>query len=149
MEGSGTRGLWLAFAGLWGLFAFLGGAVAEEPDPRAASGEALYHQYCGACHGVLADGRGAVASILTPPPSDLTRIAARRDGVFPEAEVIRKIDGRDPVVAHGTREMPVWGQRFGEGAGPSSTTQTRRRGPEILITRYLASIQKPAAGAEP
>jgi len=59
--------------------------------------------------------RLAPAAALTTPPADLTRIAARRGGSFPDGEVARFVDGRFDLPAHGTREMPVWGERFGAG----------------------------------
>ena len=50
-------------------------------------------------------------AFLAPPP-DLTRIAERRGGWFPEVLVREFIDGRFAV--HGTRTMPVWGQTLDE-----------------------------------
>jgi len=47
------------------------------------------------------------------------RIAARRHWDFPVAAIVRVIDSRDPVVAHGSREMPIWGEASG-GRGARS-----------------------------
>ena len=125
--------------GLIAALAALGATAQEEQQlPR---GEALYRQYCGACHGIAADGNGPIAVILDPKPADLRAIAARRKGVFPDAEIVRIIDGRDPIVAHGTREMPVWGERFRDEAGLGPTTEARTRGRISLIVQYLKTIQ--------
>jgi len=119
-------------------------ASAEEGkgDGYAQAGERLYHQHCGACHGVTAEGNGPVATLLDPRPPDLTKIAERHDGTFPDDKVRRMIDGRDPVVAHGTREMPVWGQRFAEGAPPGLGAESYARGQVLLLVQYLSTIQK-------
>ena len=136
----------LASAGILVLFA--APAVAEEaPDARVVRGEALYHQHCGACHGVEADGNGALATVLDPRPPDLRMIAARRDGVFPEVEIQRIIDGRDPRAAHGAREMPVWGRRFHEGHAGDPAGDVSARGAIQLIVAFLKSVQLPAGEA--
>ena len=111
-----------------------------EPDP--ASGEDLYRRYCSSCHGLDARGDGPVASALKQKPKDLTRIAERRGGVFPSAELVRIVDGRDVAMAHGTRDMPVWGKRFGEALTPGTAAETVRRGTAQLIVDYLSSLQQ-------
>jgi hypothetical protein len=46
------------------------------------------------------------------PPPDLTVLAKKNNGVFPFNSVYEIIDGRKTVVAHGTRDMPIWGDRY-------------------------------------
>ncbi len=123
-------------------------ATSASADGHEDMGEELYHQHCGACHGAQADGKGALSSILDPAPPDLTRIAARRDGVFPDPEIIRIIDGRQAVAAHGVREMPVWGKRFAEGTPEVAGNEGMIRGQLLAIVAYLKSIQVEGA-AEP
>jgi len=112
-----------------------------QADPNPASGEDLYRRYCSSCHGIDARGDGPVAAVLKAKPKDLTRIAERRRGVFPTAELVRIVDGRDVAIAHGTREMPVWGKRFGEALNPGTAAETVRRGTAQLIVDYLSTIQ--------
>lgn len=81
-----------------------GGAAAQD----ARIGERLYSRYCTACHGVNGAGDGPMTRVLTVDPPDLTRLAARNGGPFPRRRVIWRIDGRDPILAHGN-EMPVYG----------------------------------------
>jgi mono/diheme cytochrome c family protein len=117
-----------------------GRALAQDAaDP--ASGEDLYRRYCSSCHGIDGKGDGPVAPVLKEKPKDLTRIAQRRDGVFPAAAIVRIVDGRDVAIAHGTREMPVWAKRFGEALAPGMPAETVRRGTAQLIVDYLGSIQ--------
>ena len=83
-------------------------ALPAAAGDRVQSGRELYQKYCASCHGV--DGRGGtpLAKIFEKPPPDLTRIAARRGTWYPEAVVKEIVDGR--YAAHGSREMPVWGE---------------------------------------
>ena len=78
------------------------------------SGRLDFIQYCSSCHGDDGKGVGPVTSALRTPPADLTEIRYRRNGSFPVEEVTKIIDGRKLVAAHGSRDMPVWGLRFGE-----------------------------------
>jgi mono/diheme cytochrome c family protein len=72
-------------------------------------GAALYAKDCATCHGPGGRGDGPVAETLTPRPADLTRLTADLP------ELIKQIDGRATVRAHGTSAMPVWGEVFAEG----------------------------------
>lgn len=107
------------------------------------TGVELYQEHCASCHGERAHGDGPVALSLKVAVPDLTRIAARQRGAFPVDRVRSVIDGRVPLAAHGTRNMPVWGWAF-----RASTTNT---GPQAeyrtqaligLLVDYLRSIQQ-------
>jgi hypothetical protein len=37
---------------------------------------------------------------------------ARNGGKFPDVQVKRYIEGLDEVAAHGSRDMPMWGELF-------------------------------------
>ena len=114
---------------------------ASEPSQAAESGAALFAENCAVCHGATGAGGGPAAAGLDPKPADLRRIAARRGGVFPEIEILRVIDGRDPIVAHGSREMPIWGKRFAADARGGLTTEGTRRGQIQLLIEHLKTIQ--------
>lgn len=104
------------------------------------SGRDMYEAYCASCHGPEARGDGPVAELLTVPPPDLTQIRARLDGSFPVDELYRMIDGREEVQAHGTREMPVWGNIWEvSDSGPQSDAVVEQR--INLLIEYLRSIQ--------
>jgi len=82
--------------------------TAEELDP----GKAEFLSSCAPCHGSDGKGTGPVRAALKVPPPDLTVLARKNNGVFPINSVYEIIDGRKAVIAHGTRDMPIWGERY-------------------------------------
>jgi mono/diheme cytochrome c family protein len=125
----------------------LGITLAAEPQapiPKESVqvGRPYFVQYCSACHGMEGRGDGPVAPVLQPPPADLTRIAQRRGGQFPMAEIRDYIDGRKGAPAHGRRDMPVWGQRLEEMLGGDSLAEAATRSYIQLLVEYLKAIQE-------
>jgi mono/diheme cytochrome c family protein len=82
-----------------------------KPTP-ASDAKKMFDTYCAVCHGKEGKGNGPAAASLTKVPADLTKIAARNGGTFPEVKIRRYIEGLDEVPAHGTRDMPMWGDLF-------------------------------------
>jgi len=77
------------------------------------TGDDLFRFYCATCHGRGGKGDGPVAAALNRTPANLTTIARRNGGSFPRERVERFVTGdREPVAAHGSAEMPVWGPIF-------------------------------------
>lgn len=116
-----------------------GGAVAQDVD----AGAALYARHCATCHGVDATGGGPMAPVLVLQPPDLTALAARNGGVFPTTRVVMRIDGRDPLVSHGS-PMPVYGDFF-EGQEISLKAETGQpilTSPAVVdLVAYLQGVQ--------
>jgi len=112
-----------------------------KPDPLAASGERLFVRNCAVCHGRSATGDGPFRSLLTVPPTDLTTIAARRGGTFPDDEIAAYVDGRFVPKAHGTREMPIWGRWLGQPLAPGVQPDEVTRGEILAIVTYLKTLQ--------
>jgi mono/diheme cytochrome c family protein len=75
-------------------------------------GHEMFTHYCAVCHGADAKGTGPAADALKKTPADLTQIARKNGGKFPEVHVMRVIKGNDVVSAHGSLDMPVWGELF-------------------------------------
>ena len=103
-----------------------------------ASGKEMFVTYCAVCHG--ADGRGAgpAAVALKNRPTDLTHLSAANGGKFPELMVVAALSGKE-VAAHGSREMPIWGDLFRSlGSGDRSDITHMRIG---NLTSYVESIQ--------
>lgn len=113
-------------------------------DPDVAEGADLFARNCAICHGETAVGDGPMIEILTVKPADLTRLSASNDGIFPVFRVIRQIDGRDPMLAHGGA-MPLFGQLFdfpdsaiaSETGQPIITAQ-----PIVDIVAWLMTVQE-------
>jgi hypothetical protein len=78
---------------------------------------------------------------LTKDLPDLTQLQAQNDGVFPEEYVRRMIDGREMISAHGTRQMPIWGNIWASSDGVPSEEQAARQRIDKLIN-FLRSIQE-------
>ena len=99
-------------------------------------GKSLFTQYCAVCHGAKATGGGPAASALKVAPGDLTQMATRNGGKFPEDRVFKMLKGDEAVAAHGTSSMPIWGPVFGKSA---SLTMEQTRVHAML--QYLEDIQ--------
>ena len=129
----------------WGTLLGMALAAAQPPPPipgeTVGAGRQYFVRYCSACHGVAGRGDGPAAPALRTPPADLTRLAQRRGGRFPVTEIAAYIDGRTVVPAHGGREMPIWGERFGEMGGGGSVGEEVVRGNLLVLIEYLQAIQ--------
>ncbi|MGA6970068.1 MAG: hypothetical protein WBY93_00440 [Candidatus Binatus sp.] len=59
-----------------------------------------------------------MAKSLSMPPANLRSLGDKYGMPLPAHRIAELIDGRDTIRAHGTRDMPVWGERLyevGEG----------------------------------
>ena len=125
--------------------------TAQTPVPRTTSaqvppltidslaGRDSFDRYCASCHGTSGRGDGPTAAALKSRPTDLTQLARRNGGAYPEERVRRIISGYgDPLAAHGTTEMPVWGPIF-RALDPSDTRVAQRI--EGLV-RYVDVLQE-------
>ena len=93
---------------------------------------------CATCHGRDGKGNGPVSAALRVPPPDLTVLAKKNNGVFPFSSVYEIIDGRKAVIAHGTRDMPIWGDRY----APEPSKALIPRPSETLSAYFM--IQEPS-----
>src|ERR1019366_10393602 len=75
----------------------------------AASGQQMYVTYCAVCHGADGRGNGPAARALKAPPADLTTLSQRNGGVFPENHVNSVLQFGSENPAHGSADMPIWG----------------------------------------
>lgn len=75
-------------------------------------GQREYEGHCAVCHGVTGKGDGPYAGIIETKMPDLTVLSGKNKGVFPVDRVYSTIDGAATPKAHGTRVMPIWGQRY-------------------------------------
>lgn len=115
-------------------------ATVTSADP-IERGERSFMAYCASCHGSDGTGTGPVAEVMTTNPADLTQLRARYGGTFPADSVYAYIDGREDVQAHGTREMPVWGNVWGEEDGePVDRDEVDLRIRELV--EYIRTLQE-------
>lgn len=105
-------------------------------DVHSIDGQVLFEHYCAVCHGKDAKGTGPAADALKKTPADLTQITRKNSGKFPEVHVMRVIKGDDTVGAHGSRDMPIWGELF---TSLSSKEATELRVNALM--KYVASVQ--------
>lgn len=112
--------------------------VAGPPVTPITAGQDTFRAYCACCHGLDGKGDGPVAPALKDKPTDLTQLSKRYGGKFPSAMVESAIQGDQFTLAHGSREMPVWGQAF----------RTTNRDKALItikvhnLTLYIQSIQQ-------
>ena len=107
--------------------------------PDVASGKQTYREYCASCHGEDGKGMGPAASALKTPPSDLTALAKRHAGKFPEEYVTEILRFGIPIQAHGSSDMPVWGPIFGV-RDKFNEVAVRQRIKNLCA--YLATLQE-------
>ena len=136
--------------------AFAGGAsthadaqTTSAPRPPltldSLTGRDSFDRYCASCHGPGGRGDGAIASALKTRPTDLTQLARRAGGGYPEERVRNVVSGYGgPLAAHGTSDMPVWGPIF-RALDPSDARVGQRI--ENLV-RYIDTLQEATTAAD-
>ena len=108
-----------------------------------SGGELEYQNSCAVCHGVEARGNGIMSKYLTVRPANLRQLRLTAGGNFPFWEVYRKIDGQFEIRGHGTRDMPIWGDRFrAQAGGDAKSAQTQAAGRILSLVFYLQYIQE-------
>jgi hypothetical protein len=110
-------------------------------------GENEFKNQCAACHGLDAKGDGPYVKFLKVKPKSLTTLAKNNQGVFPFRYVYDVVDGRKHISAHGSRDMPIWGDRYAmeviKQYGEFSTAGTESIRCRILeLVFYLAELQE-------
>jgi len=105
----------------------------------AASGPEMYKAYCAVCRGADGKGNGPAAEALKVPPTDLTTLATKNGGKYPALKVSAIIRGEEALPAHGSKEMPIWGNLFWSMSGGHEAEVQQR---VANINKYLESLQK-------
>ena len=135
------------FAGVAIAFAVFTAASGQEPmapPPATAdetpNGRDLFVGHCAICHGLDGRGQGPLAQAMKIVPADLTQIAAKHEGTFPDAKVSDVIRNGGAVLGHGSRAMLPWGLYFSERHKPA-VGKARIK----ALVAYLKSLQAPSA----
>lgn len=128
-------------AGLVGSMLFAANSVNAEPSKYA---KADYVNYCASCHGLDGTGSGPMADQLKGKVTDLAVLSKNNDGTFPYLRVYKTIDGtwnEGNLRAHGSDEMPVWGDVFRRKAlGQDSYMTAQAR--IMNVIQYIDYLQK-------
>ena len=113
----------------------------------ADSAQQDFLSLCATCHGAEGRGDGPAAAALRTRPADLTRIAARY-GTFPVEKITQAVMGLDMPDSHGSRDMPIWGDRLiSEAVGEETSVSAARNAAHQVedriaaLVRYLEAIQ--------
>jgi mono/diheme cytochrome c family protein len=120
------------------------GGVAFAQDP--VSGQEEFRQHCAACHGLTGLGDGPVGPLLKTPAPNLALITERNGGKFPFQKIYETISGVGVISAHGSRDMPLWGERYMKDAAPVTPDQaeiTKRLIEERILSLvyYIGTLQ--------
>lgn len=121
---------------IWGLAA----GLLQSVPAAAAAAEAVDHEvidrgaghfaiFCTNCHGVDADGKGPLVSLLKVRPTDLRVLAQSGSDETVTEQVLKAVSGRHEVGAEGERRMPV----FTHNLEPSTVYE---------IAKYLETLQR-------
>jgi len=129
------------------LFAITVGAQEQPPkvikhvtvaSTSPTSGQEMYKTYCAVCHGEDGKGKGPAADALKVPPTDLTMLSKNSGEKYPSMKVSSAIRGESNLPAHGSKEMPVWGQLFWSMShGHEGEVQQR----VANLNKYIESLQ--------
>ena len=119
---------------------------AAEIDDLVIDGELEFQHSCAICHGEDGKGDGPYSFALVFKPADLTQLLIENNGQFPFLETYLIIDGREIMKSHGSRLMPIWGDRYSQEAWSEVSpryAKTLVRGRILELLLYLYSIQEP------
>lgn len=131
----------------------LAGAIVSQSPVQAQEmtlGQFEYQNSCVACHGTSGKGDGPVTDFLSGAVvPDLTMLQSNNGGVFPVTAVYETVEGSDVASAHGTRDMPIWGDQFRQRAmrardpqfSGSESIEDFAQARILALIEYLSSIQ--------
>ena len=91
-------------------------------------------------------GDGPIGPLLKTPAPNLALITERNGGKFPFLKLYDTISGTSLVAAHGSRDMPLWGDRYLRDAKPVTPDQvdiTKRMVEQRILSLiyYIGTLQ--------
>lgn len=136
----------------WIQVAFAGAVLAIATTVVGAAediGKREYDNNCAVCHGTAGKGNGPYAGIINTKVPDITTLQKSNGGVFPYDRVYQMIDGRADVTAHGSRDMPIWGNEYNAKAVEYYSDYLRDynaegfvRGRILALINYIYNLQE-------
>jgi mono/diheme cytochrome c family protein len=106
------------------------------------SGEQMYATYCAVCHGTKGIGDGPAALAMKVPPADLTALSKKNNGAFPADRIHSVLRFGMETPAHGSSDMPIWGNLMGTLSPAGSDTRMVVNQRINNLTNYLKEIQQ-------
>lgn len=126
------------------------GALPAAAQDGSRLGRIEFNAYCAQCHGASGKGDGIIAHLLTVAPADLTGLQRDNGGVFPFARIYDTIESGGAIGAHGTPEMPAWGERYTVDAFllydfriDPAERDAFIRGRILALTEFISTLQEP------
>jgi mono/diheme cytochrome c family protein len=111
---------------------------AQATVEASASGAQIFRRNCAACHGNDLKGNGPAPPPFKDRTPDLTTLAQRHDGKFPDTYVTSVLRNGVAISGHGPAEMPIWGATFKESEKLSAAQIDERI---TKLISYLKSMQ--------
>ena len=108
------------------------------PNTDPSSGIEMYRTYFAVCHGLDGKGNGPAAAALKQRPSDLTLLRTKNGGEFHTFRVSNIIQADAAIPAHGSQDMPMWGNVFRALNRDETLVKLRVHN----LTQYIASMQQ-------
>jgi mono/diheme cytochrome c family protein len=111
-----VQGRWVT-CGVVAAFCLIPAAGFAQTQPKSVAstdvqrGRDTFQQHCAVCHGERGKGDGPAAGALRERPVDLATLTKQK-GTFPAAFIRGVLKSTDPVVAHGSSGMMIWGALF-------------------------------------
>lgn len=117
--------------------------VTKAPIVRSdpASGKQMYIDCCAPCHGVAGEGNGPAAPALKVQPTNLSLLAKNNGRHYPATRVTDVLRFGTPTPAHGSKDMPVWGNLFHSLSASHGTERAESALRIQKISDYVASLQ--------
>jgi mono/diheme cytochrome c family protein len=122
-------------------------SFALEGISTTSIGKLEFQKNCASCHGIGGKGNGPFVEFLKQAPSDLTLLSQKNAGIFPQENIYDWIRDASKIRAHGSQDMPIWGERYSEEiieqfgpmyTGPASSVRQRI----LELVFYIATIQQ-------
>ncbi len=113
---------------------------------RPDLGKREFETRCASCHGLTGQGNGTITDLLRKSPPDLTQLARRNGGILPVDRLYQSITG-DAVLAHGSRDMPIWGMVYRTDAASHYVdvpydAEGYVRSRVLVLLDYIARLQR-------